>query len=83
MATGGLLKISFDDREDASVFSTPYTTVPQAYAYGGIWTTELFSEVEFDETSDHDFKMIVMDPAASSNRGFSIQIDCIRFIPIQ
>ncbi len=80
---GGLLKISFDDREDASVFSTPYTTVPQAYAYGGIWTTELFSEVEFDETSDHDFKMIVMDPAASSNRGFSIQIDCIRFIPIQ
>ncbi|MCM1332251.1 MAG: DUF5108 domain-containing protein [Bacteroides sp.] len=80
---GGLLKVSFDDDPAATGFASPYTTVTNAYLTGGIFTTQLFEEVEFNETTSHNFKMIIMDPAASSNRSFSIQIDCIRFIPIQ
>ena len=80
---GGLIKVSFDDDPAATGFSAPYTTVTNAYLTGGIFTTQLFEEVEFNETTSHNFKMIIMDPAASSNRSFSIQIDCIRFIPIQ
>lgn len=80
---GGLLKFTFDGRDDATVFATPYTKIDNAFTTGGIFTTELMAEVEFDETSTHSVKMMVMDPAATSNKSSSIQIDCIRFIPIK
>lgn len=78
---GGLLKVTVDDRDDASIFASPYTQVTGSYA--GMYTSTLYDEIEFDSTSNHDFKIVVMDPAASSNKNFSVQIDYIRFIPIK
>lgn len=80
---GGLLKFSFDEGEEISysTYSSPYTTVSSALP--GIYTTTIFGEVEFTETSTHTLTLLVLDPAASTNKGFSLQFDCITFTPIQ
>ena len=78
---GGMLKIMFDDNDDKKVFKAPYTTVPSIMQ--GVYSTTLFDEVEFPETASHKFSFTILDPAASTNKGFSLQIDCIRFIPIK
>lgn len=77
---GGMLKVMFDDDEDQKTFKAPYTTVPSIQQ--GVYSTTLFDEVEFPETASHKFSFTILDPAASTNKGFSLQIDCIRFIPI-
>lgn len=77
---GGLLRLTFDDREDATVYASPYTQVTSALP--GIYTSTIYDEVEFTETASHDFKMVVLDPAASSKNGFCLQFDCITFTPI-
>ena len=78
---GGLLKLSFDDNPDQTVFTAPYTKVPKIMP--GVYTSTLFEEIEFTETAPHRMSFIVLDPAASSNSNFSLQFDCIRFIPIE
>ena len=77
---GGLLKMSFDDRDDCTTFSAPYTKV--ASPLPGVYTSTIFDEVQFPETASHTFSFVVLDPAASTNSNFSLQFDCIRFIPI-
>lgn len=78
---GGLLKIMFDDSEDMKTYKAPYTTVNSIQQ--GVYSTTLFDEVVFSETSSHKFSFTILDPAASTNKGFSLQFDCIRFIPIE
>lgn len=75
---GGLMKISFDNENVRNV--SPYTTVPSTLA--GVYEATLYDEIEFGTTSNHVFKTIVMDPSASTNSKFSIQLDCITFTPI-
>lgn len=75
---GGLLKMTFDGENEALV--SPYTTVPKNSL--GVYSTVLYDEIEFETTANHLMKFIVMDPAASTNGKFSLQFDCIRFIPI-
>ncbi len=77
---GGLLKLGFDDNDKYTTFASPYTKVPSAMP--GVYTSTIYDEVEFDQTANHQFNMVIMDPAASSNQNFSIQIDCITFTPI-
>ncbi len=78
---GGMLKMSFDDREDCTIFTAPYTKVTSPLP--GVYTSTLYEEVEFPETASHKFNFVVLDPAASTNSNFSLQFDCIKFIPIQ
>ena len=78
---GGLLKIQFDDSDDYTVFTAPYTKVTSALP--GVYTSTLFEEVEFSETAAHKLSFVVLDPAASTNSNFSLQFDCIQFIPIE
>ncbi|MBP3511408.1 MAG: DUF5108 domain-containing protein [Prevotella sp.] len=78
---GGLLRMSFDDTEESTVFVAPYTKVPSALP--GIYTSTIYDEIEFTETAAHNFKFVVLDPAASSEKGFSLQFDCITFTPIE
>jgi len=78
---GGLLKVSFDDDADQTTFKAPYTTVSSIQQ--GVYNTTLYDEVEFPQTASHKFSFTILDPAASTNKGFSIQIDCIRFVPIK
>lgn len=78
---GGLLRMSFDDTEESTVFVAPYTKVPSALP--GVYTSTIYDEIEFTETAAHNFKFVVLDPAASSEKGFSLQFDCITFTPIE
>ena len=78
---GGLLKISFDDKNEYTTFSAPYTKVTSALP--GVYTSTIYEEIEFPETASHNFSFIVLDPAASTNSNFSLQFDCMKFIPIE
>jgi uncharacterized surface protein with fasciclin (FAS1) repeats len=78
---GGLLKLQFDDSDDYTVFTAPYTKVSSPLP--GVYTSTVFDEIEFLETASHKFSFVVLDPAASTNGNFSLQFDCIRFIPIE
>ncbi len=77
---GGMLKMAFDDREDMTLFTAPYTKVNSALP--GVYTSTLYDEIEFEETASHQFSFIILDPAASTNSNFSLQFDCIKFTPI-
>lgn len=77
---GGMLKMQFDDSDDMTTFTAPYTKVTSALP--GLYTSTIFDEVEFPETASHRFSFVVLDPTASTNKNFSLQFDCIRFIPI-
>lgn len=77
---GGMLKTTFDDNDAYTNFIQPYTKVTSAIP--GVYTATIYDEIEFTETASHKFSFTVLDPAASSNANFSLQFDCIRFIPI-
>ena len=78
---GGLLKIAFDEKDEYTIYNAPYTKVDKALP--GVYTSTLYDEIEFTETASHKFSFVVLDPAASTNSKFSLQFDCIRFIPIE
>lgn len=78
---GGMLKMQFDDNEEQTTFTAPYTKVGSPLP--GVYTSTIFEEVEFAETASHKFSFVVLDPSASTNKNFSLQFDCIRFIPIE
>jgi hypothetical protein len=75
---GGLMKMTIDDAN--VTYNAPYTTVNSAFA--GVYTSTIYDQVDFSETSSHKFKFVVLDPAASTNSKFSLQLDCITFTPI-
>lgn len=75
---GGLMKMTIDDAN--VTYNSPYTTVNSAFA--GVYTSTIYDQVDFSETSSHKFKFVVLDPAASTNSKFSLQLDCITFTPI-
>ena len=79
-SNGGLLKVSFDDEADKTVFVSPYTKVTGMLP--GYYTSTIYEEVEFTETGSHNFKFVVLDPTASTNGNFSLQFDYIKFTPI-
>lgn len=79
-SNGGLIKVSFDDDADKTVFVAPYTKVTGMLP--GYYTSTIYEEVEFTETGSHNFKFVVLDPTASTNANFSLQFDCIKFTPI-
>ena len=78
---GGMLKMTFDDNADQTIFTAPYTKVPSPLP--GVYSSTLYEEIEFPETASHKFSFVVLDPAASTNSNFSLQFDCIKFIPIE
>ena len=79
-SNGGLISLTFDGRDDIKDYLNPYKQVPSSIT--GFYHTTIFNEVEFDETSDHEFNMIVMDPAASTSSNFYLAFDYIRFVPV-
>lgn len=78
---GGLLKISFDNMDNMTTYAAPYTKVKSVSP--GVYTSTIFNEIEFSKTVSHVFKFVVLDPAASTNSHFSLQMDYITFIPIK
>jgi uncharacterized surface protein with fasciclin (FAS1) repeats len=83
---GGLIKIPMNDSVDSSITKhaalvAPYTQLTKSTV--GVYETTLYDEIEFDETASHYFKVVVMDPAASSNKNFTLDFDAITFTPIE
>ncbi len=78
---GGMLRMTFDDNSDYTIYTAPYTKVPNFMP--GVYTSTLYEEIEFPETASHKFSFVVLDPAASTNSNFSLQFDCIKFIPVE
>ena len=76
-----VVKVGFDDNDKFTTFTAPYAKVSSPLP--NIYQSVLYDEVEFDQTASHTFNMVIMDPAASTNKNFSIQIDCITFVPIE
>ena len=75
---GGSMEFSFDD--NISIKTKPYATVSVNTL--GMYNTVLFEEVEFDATSTHNFKIVILDPAASRSSDYRIQLDYLLFEPI-
>lgn len=82
---GGLVRFTFDDSDDYTTYASPYTkiTSDKAIVPAGVYTSTLYDEVEFTETASHTMKLVVLDPAASTNSSFCLMFDYIRFIPIE
>lgn len=81
--TGGTLEITFDGGNKKYV--APYTQVKSSAAtvLNGTYTATIYDEIEFDETSAHEFKFIIKDGSASTNKNFSLQFDTMTFTPIE
>ena len=47
-----------------------------------MFTSTIYDEIEFTSTSSHQFKLVMKDPAASTNSNYRIMIDYILFEPI-
>lgn len=80
---GGMLKMTFDDGDP--IFIAPYTKIKATTSLvpQGIYEVTLTDEIEFSATGSHQFSFTVLDPAASSNKNFSLQFDVIKFTPIE
>lgn len=77
-SNGGSMEFSFDNTTKATL--KPYTTVPSKTL--GNYSFVLFDEVDFSETTSHQFKIVLLDPAASTNSSFRVYIDYLLFEPI-
>lgn len=77
-SNGGKMQFTIDGKNMTEC--TPYTTVQSntldCYSY------VLYDTITFDETTDHNLKIVVMDPSASTNSSFRIQLDYLLFEPL-
>ncbi len=76
---GGMMRVSIDG--DNVIETAPYTTITKNLS--GMYEATLYEEVKFKETRNHEFKIVVLDPAATTNSKFSLQFDAITFTPIE
>lgn len=79
-SNGGMMQFTFDGNSETTKQVPIYTSVPEKTL--GIYETVIYDEIEFSKTSSHTLKMVVMDPSASTNSSFRIQLDYMLFEPI-
>ena len=74
---GSLCKVSLDDT------SSEVYVYDGAKASVGIYSMTLFDEINFDETDQHEFKLVLLDSRATTHSYYRLQLDYIKFIPVQ
>ncbi len=73
---GSKCKFSIDDKEqEAYIYDG-------AKAEVGVYNMTLFTEVDFDTTTDHTFKIVLLDSRAATHSKYRLQLDYVKFIPI-
>jgi len=73
---GSLCKVYMDDSsEEVYVYDGASASV-------GVYSMTLFDEITFDTTDDHTFKLTILDSRATTNSSYRLQLDYIKFIPI-
>jgi uncharacterized surface protein with fasciclin (FAS1) repeats len=78
-SNGGQMQFTFDGEKEQRL--APYSNVPANTLDD--YKAVLYDELEFTKTSSHTLKIVVMDPAASTNSKFRIQLDYLLFEPIK
>ncbi|MDR0572643.1 MAG: DUF5108 domain-containing protein [Tannerella sp.] len=77
-SNGGQMQFSFDDEN--KIIISPYTTVSANTL--DLYNSVIYDELQFDKTSAHTLKISIMDPSASSQAKYRIQLDYLLFEPI-
>lgn len=77
-SNGGQMKFTFDGEHAVTI--SPYTTIPSSSL--NVYKYVAYEELEFTSTTTHDFKVVVMDPAASTNTSYRLYLDYLLFEPI-
>ena len=73
---GSLCKVYVDDTsEEVYVYDGANASV-------GVYSMTLFDEITFDTTDEHTFKLVVLDSRATTHSKYRLQLDYIKFIPI-
>ena len=73
---GSLCKVSLD-ATDNEVY-----VYDGANASVGIYSMVLFDDIEFDSTDAHQFKIVLLDARATTHTAYRLQLDYIKFTPI-
>jgi len=79
-SNGGKIQFTFDDNVDTATEVPIYASI--AANELGSYDTVIYDEIEFSKTGVHSMKMLIADPAATSNNKFRIQLDYMTFEPI-
>lgn len=77
-SNGGQMKFSFDGDHDVTIL--PYRSILSSSL--NVYTYVAYDEIEFTTTTTHDFKVVVMDPAASTHASYRLYLDYLLFEPI-
>jgi hypothetical protein len=73
---GSKCSFSFDEE------STEVYVYDGAQAAVGIYNLTMFQDLEFKKTTDHDFKIVLLDSRATTHNKYRLQLDYVKFIPV-
>lgn len=79
-SNGGKIRFTFDGDSETTTEIPIYASIT-ANTFG-LYDTVIYDEIEFSKTGTHSMKMVIADPAATSNSKFRIQLDYMTFEPI-
>lgn len=79
-SNGGKIRFTFDGDSETTTEIQIYASITANTL--GLYDTVIYDEIEFSKTGTHSMKMVIADPAATSNSKFRIQLDYMTFEPI-
>lgn len=79
-SNGGKIRFTFDGDSETTTEISIYASITANTL--GLYDTVIYNEIEFSKTGTHSMKMVIADPAATSNSKFRIQLDYMTFEPI-
>ena len=79
-SNGGKIRFTFDGDSETTTEIPIYASITANTL--GLYDTVIYDEIEFSKTGTHSMKMVIADPAATSNSKFRIQLDYMTFEPI-
>lgn len=79
-SNGGKIRFTFDGDSETTTEILIYASITANTL--GLYDTVIYDEIEFSKTGTHSMKMVIADPAATSNSKFRIQLDYMTFEPI-
>ena len=79
-SNGGKIRFTFDGDSETTTEIPIYASITANTL--GLYDTVIYDEIEFSKTGTHSMKMVIANPAATSNSKFRIQLDYMTFEPI-
>ena len=79
-SNGGKIRFTFDGDSETTTEIPIYASITANTL--GLYDTVIYDEIEFSKTGTHSMKMVIADPAATSNSKFRIKLDYMTLEPI-